>query len=141
MEIFAISFALWIWFLGAFLSSVVPSHLRMKMAFFRVAVIYVPLYLPILDTFLQIQTETRNLSLVLISWAVVFPLHLFAMFCQIYSWYFVSKSLALAESLRPASIADYLGYFVGIWILPVGIWIIQPRINRLYAATLSPQTA
>ncbi len=63
------------------------------------------------------------------------------MFCQFYSLYFVSKTQALAENARPVSLADYIGYFVGLWIFPVGVWIIQPRINRLYtnaAPLISP---
>lgn len=79
------------------------------------------------------QHLTRKASLILISLAFIFPLHLLAIFCQFYSWYFVSKGLALAENSRPVLLSDYLGYFVGIWILPVGIWIVQPRVNRLYA--------
>jgi len=76
---------------------------------------------------------SRNASLILISFAVIFPLHLFAMFCQVYSWYFVSKSLALAEKQQSVSFEDYLGYICALWIFPVGVWIIQPRVNGLYA--------
>jgi len=135
MELFAISFGLWLWSLGMFLNSFVPQPKRMKMTFFRFSIIYVPLYLAIFDIFFEGQNLTRNISIILISWAVIFPMHFFAMFCQIYTWYFVSKTLAVAESGRIATFPDYIGYFFGLWILPIGIWIIQPRINRLYAAT------
>jgi hypothetical protein len=62
---------------------------------------------------------------------VIFPLHLLAMFCMFYQLYFVSKNLVLAETGRPASFSDYAGLFLALWFFPIGIWIVQPRINRL----------
>ena len=133
MELFAMSFGLWVWSLGMFLNSIVPESLRTKSSFFRFSGIYLPVYLPLFGVFFQGQTMSRNASLILISFAVIFPLHLFAMFCQVYSWYFVSKSLALAEKQQSVSFEDYLGYICALWIFPVGVWIIQPRVNGLYA--------
>jgi hypothetical protein len=39
----------------------------------------------------------------------------------------------LAERLRPVRFSDYQAALLGLWFFPVGIWFIQPRINRLYA--------
>jgi len=133
IELLAVSFALWLWSLGVFLNSLLPLHLRMKKTLFRVSVLFVPLYLPMFGLFFQGTNQVQNVTLIPILFALIIPLHFFAMFCQIYSWYFVSRSLALAESLGPASFADYIGYFFGLWLFPIGVWIIQPRINRLYA--------
>ena len=137
MELLAILFALWIWSLGVFLNSVVPSNLRMKESFFRIAAVFIPLYLPVFGVFFQNTDHVRNVTLILISFAIIVPLHLFAMFCQVYIWYFVSKSMAVAENQRPASFPDYVGYFFGLWLFPVGVWLIQPRINRLYVNAVS----
>ncbi len=49
-----------------------------------------------------------------------------------YDLYFVSKNLVLAETSKSASFYDYAGPFFLIWFFPVGVWFIQPRINRLY---------
>src|SRR6266496_5324966 len=64
---------------------------------------------------------------------VILPLHVFAMVCMFYLLYFVSKSLVLAETSKPASFYDYAGPFFLLWFFPVGIWIVQPRVNRLYS--------
>jgi hypothetical protein len=48
----------------------------------------------------------------------------------------VSKSLVLAETGKPASFYDYAGPFFLLWFFPVGIWIVQPRVNRLYSERL-----
>lgn len=139
MELLAVSFALWLWTVGVFLGSVVDSTFRMKLTFFRVSVLFLPLYIPIFEVCFQ--NLGRDVRLTLILFAVIFPLHLFALFCQVYSWYFVSKSLALAESPHFASFPDYVGFFFGLWFFPIGLWIIQPRINRIYAGTLGPRAA
>jgi putative effector of murein hydrolase LrgA (UPF0299 family) len=65
---------------------------------------------------------------------LVIPLHLFSMFCMFYQLYFVSKTIKTAELKRKVTFSDYLGEFFMIWFFPIGIWIIQPKINRLFSA-------
>jgi|SRR5579872_2995058 len=138
MEVLAMLFAVWVWTLGIFLSAAVPPRLRMKQTFFRISAIFVPLYLPVFGVFSQSLKHPRNVALVLASFALIIPLHFFALFCQAYSSYFVSRALALLENSRPVSFADYVGYFFAIWLFPIGVWIIQPRINRFYADATRP---
>lgn len=57
--------------------------------------------------------------------------HFFALFCIIYSLYFIAKTLVSAELQREAHFSDYIGEFFLTWILPVGIWFLQPRINAI----------
>jgi len=130
-ELLGLCFALWLWCLGLFLNSLLDASRRKRLAFFRFAIIYPPLYMLVFMAVFQNMSTTPGLFL------MIFPLHLWAMFCLLYDFYFVSKSLALVESGRPVSFADYAGYFIGVWVFPVGVWIIQPRINRLYASGFS----
>lgn len=46
---------------------------------------------------------------------------------------FPAKVLKSIEQGKLASFADYVGYFVLILFWPIGIWFIQPRINRVVA--------
>ena len=139
MELLALSLAAWQWSVGDFLNSTVPLPFRMKPTLFRVTVLFVPLYLPVFIVFLENLNHWRSAALILLSFAIIIPMHLFAFCCQIYSWYFVSKAIVLAENPRPVSFTDYVGYFFAVWLFPVGVWIIQPRINRLYKPTLHEQ--
>jgi hypothetical protein len=130
--LFGIVFALyifcnlsWLWSLGSFLNSVVPRPLKPRMGFFRFAMIYPTVYVFAFIAVLQIQNLT--------AFALIMPFHFFAMFCMFYSLYFVSKNLVMAESSKSVSFDDYAGPFFLIWFLPLGIWFIQPRINRIYA--------
>jgi hypothetical protein len=120
-----LSLAVWLWSLGAFLTSIKPPTLMLSLRIFRFALIYTPVYLFAFNIFFD---DLRPLPI-----AFVFPLHLLAMFCLIYSLYFVSKSLVSAEKTESASFSSYAAEFFLIWFFPIGVWIIQPRINRLYA--------
>lgn len=114
----------WYWCIGSFLTSRVATELRLSLRFFRFALVYPAIYI----LFFMYVFQVPNVDLFLL----VFPLHFFAMFCLFYLLYFVAKSLVLAETGRPASFNDYAGPFFLIWFFPIGIWFIQPRINRLY---------
>jgi len=124
--IFLVLFLGWLWAMGSFLSSIVIPKLRLDTELFLVSLIYPPLY--IFAFFAVIFGNVKSPLIVLI-----LPFHLFAMFCIFYWIYFVSKSLVLAETGRPASFYDYAGPFFLIWFFPIGIWFTQLRINRLYA--------
>jgi hypothetical protein len=63
---------------------------------------------------------------------LVIPLHLFAIFCNFYCLYFIAKALKSVELEREASFSDYASEFFLFWFSIVGIWIMQPRINKLF---------
>ena len=124
--IFLVLFFGWFWAMGSFLSSIVIPKLRLNTELFLVSLIYPPLYICVFFTVMFSNLKSPLIALIL-------PFHLFAMFCIFYALYFVSKSLVLAETGKPASFYDYAGPFFLIWFFPIGIWFTQPRINRLYA--------
>lgn len=64
--------------------------------------------------------------------AVIVPLHLFSMFCIVYCLYFNAKALKTVEWQKPVTFSDFAGEFFLIWFFPIGIWIIQPRLNKLF---------
>lgn len=125
MVLYMFCFLAWFWSMGSFLSSIVKPALKLKMGFFRFALVYPALYI---FAFLPVLLSPEPAWL-----AAIVPFHLFAMFCLFYSLYFVSRNLVLAEKGEPASFYDYAGPFFLIWFYPIGVWIVQPRINRLYA--------
>jgi len=126
IAVFMFCFFGWIWSLGLFLNSIVQSALRLKVGPFRFALIYPALYV---FAFMAVFFQSAKPVL----FAIIFPFHLLAMFCMFYLLYFASKSLVLAETGKPASFSDYAGPFFLIWFYPIGVWFIQPRVNRLYA--------
>jgi hypothetical protein len=122
--LFALCFNGWLWAMGSFLNAIVQPSLRPGVGFFRFALIYPILYMPVFMISFPQQPAM---------FAVIFPLHLFAMFCMFYLLNFVSKNLVLAETDRVVKFYDYAGPFFLLWFFPIGMWTVQPRINRLYA--------
>jgi len=120
--VYELCFLFWFWSMGSFLSMVVQPRLRLNMRFFLFALAYPLLYSLVFFWYFESPSPA----------AVIIPLHLFAMFCIIYVLYFVSKSFLLAERRTSVTFSSYAGIFVLCWFFPIGVWIIQPRINRLY---------
>jgi hypothetical protein len=66
---------------------------------------------------------------------LIIPIHLYSMFCIFYCLYFNAKALKAVELQKPVTFSDFAGEFFLIWFFPIGIWILQPRINKLFAKT------
>ncbi len=122
--LFAVCSQGWFGAAGSFLNSCVQPSLKPGLTFFRFALIYPILYMA---GFLIVFPPPPAMLV------IIFPLHLLAIFCMFYLPTFVSKNLALVEKGSEVAFYDYAGSFFLLWFLPVGLWIVQPRINRLYA--------
>lgn len=55
--------------------------------------------------------------------------YVFYAFLHLYG--FPAKELKSIEKGDEASIGEYIGYFFLIVFLPIGIWILQPKINKI----------
>lgn len=119
----------WFWALGTQLNQLVAQELRPSSGLFKVSVIFPAVY-ALLFVFLFFSL-TDNPSL---SWIPLFlcPFHLLAMISSLYSPYFLSKNLVLAERRGEIKTEDFIGPFFAFCLFPVGIWFIQPRVNALY---------
>jgi hypothetical protein len=67
-----------------------------------------------------------------IAFIAIIPFHLFAVFCALYSLWFIAKCLKSVELQQAVAFSDYILEIVLIWFLPIGIWFIQPRINAIF---------
>lgn len=128
----------WFWSIGIGLQKYIPTDAKMKIKkfkiFFFIPLTYILLLLVLIGTtFYGISTGSNaiiggKLSGMLF---VIVPMHLFSMFCIFYSLYFVSKTIKTTELKRTVTFSDFIGEFFMIWFFPIGIWFIQPRINRI----------
>ena len=112
----------WFWSVGSLLTSVIPEQQRLPLLRLRLSLIYPAVYITYFFATLSVSSPPS---------ALIIPFHLLAMFCMFYNLYFISKSLVLAETDKAAGFYEYSGPFFLIWFFPIGLWIIQPRINRL----------
>ncbi len=63
--------------------------------------------------------------------ALMIPMHLLAMLGIFYSLVFTANRLTTLERKQKVSFFDYSGPFFLLWFFPIGIWFIQPRVNKL----------
>jgi hypothetical protein len=138
MIIFFIGFFGWFWSIAIGLQSKVPNNVIMKVRKFKVFLLIPLIYIPLVflfmgflfDTSMQTGQEPSEAMLGVIL-AIAFPLHILSMFGIFYSVYFVAKTFKTVELQREVSFSDFAGDFFTIWFFPIGIWIIQPKINKM----------
>jgi hypothetical protein len=120
---FVVCFMGWLWSMGSFLFSILEPSLKPSIHFFWFAIIFSTLYLLMgLPFWLSDGPVVEH---------ILIPLHLLALFCILYALYFVSKSLAVAEKGEAVTRNDYTLTLFLLFFSPIGIWLVQPRINRL----------
>jgi len=128
----------WFWSVAIGLQSKVPESVKMKVKKFKVFFFIPMVYMLLITLFMLISmnglmtngTEPSG-ALIGILFAIIVPLHLFSMFCIFYSLYFVAKTFKTVELQREVSFSDFVGEFFLIWFFPIGIWFIQPKINKM----------
>ncbi len=139
MMIFIASFFGWFWSIAIGLQNKIPSGIKMKVRkfkiFFLIPIIYVLIFF-VLMAFLsggvtQATTEPGGITIVGIM-SIVFPLHLLSMFGILYSLYFAAKTFKTVELQKEVKFSDFAGEFLLLWFFPLGIWVIQPKINAMF---------
>lgn len=124
----------WLYTLGANLYDKLPPITTLNIARFKlflvIPIVYILLFSVLAVSIISSITNGEQLHLA--SYTLIIPLHLFSMFCIFYCVYFIAKALKTIELQRTVTFSDYAGEFILIWLFPLGIWIIQPRINKLF---------
>jgi hypothetical protein len=128
----------WFYVLGTNLYRKLPPTATMNLTKFKIFLFFPVIYMLFLSVFMagmfsEISTAGEPNPGI---FAIIFPLHLFAMFCIFYCLYFNAKALKTVEWQRPVTFSDFAGEFFLIWFFPIGIWIIQPRINILFDSSI-----
>ena len=132
----------WFYTLGANLFKRLPETAKMNLTKFKIflfiPVVYILFFMVFMfGMFSNISSggqpgPVRGEQPGLIIFAVIFPLHLFCMFCMFYCLYFNAKALKTVELQKPVTFSDFAGEFFLLWFFPIGVWIVQPRINKLF---------
>ncbi len=138
MILFAVVYFGWFWSVAVGLQKKVPVYVKMKVNRFKI-LFFIPLvYLVLFTSFFSISINSafgadpqQSIINIFDLFAVIVPLHLFSMFCIFYSLYFVAKTFKTVELQRQVSFSDFAGEFFMIWFYPIGIWIVQPKINKM----------
>ena len=127
----------WFYSLGTHLFQRLPATAKMNLTKFKIFLFIPAVYMILLLVFMfglfsNISSGGQPNPII---FAFIIPLHLFSMFCIFYCLYFNAKALKTVELQKPVTFSDFAGEFFLIWFFPIGIWIVQPRINRLFDTT------
>lgn len=135
MIFFSLIFFGWFWSIAIGLQKNIPTEIKMKVKKLKIF-FFIPLtYIVILMIYVGgVFSGMGAIGFLNGGWliGIILPVHLFSMFCIFYTLYFVAKTIKTAELQRKVGFGDFAGEFFLLWFYPIGIWFIQPRVNRLY---------
>jgi len=126
----------WIYSAGTELVNKLPEGHGVKKLFFQINCIYVV-------AFMTIETFFFNGGFTMVTdypkfWWISLPAEFYFSFCLFYSAYFAARMLSSAIKGRIVGFHFAIGYFFAFAFFPVGVWIIQPKLNRLSSALPQP---
>lgn len=117
--IFGIPVYFWFWAIGIQLQTDNVKINGIKLLVFKLSIIYSLVYIVF-----AIYNYFANGGFIM-------PLHYAAIFSTFYAMLFAAKTLKSAEMNRKVKVTEYLGDFFLFCFFPIGIWLLQPRINKL----------
>ena len=120
----------WLISVGWIANHRIDPSIRPRMRWYLAAAIYAPAYVALAACFFPGSLATGG-GLP----GIVVAMHLLAMVAIFYILGFSAKNLIMAERQMPVSFFDYSGPLFLMWFFPIGIWFVQPRVNKLVAAT------
>jgi hypothetical protein len=123
----------WLWSVGIFLSKKLPIDATMPNGLFKGAIIIPTLYITFICWFVAKLMWGDEMSELFLdeNLTVILTAHFTSMACIFYIFYYNAKALQSVELQRPALLSEYVGEFFLFWFFPVGLWFLQPRINKL----------
>ena len=134
MIFFTAVFFGWFWSVGVGLDKKIPEHLKLNVGRFKKILLFPFVYILLISGFIGyifsgglLFENEPNFSV----FGLIFLLHIGSMIAIFYSLYFVAKTIKTAELQKPVSFGDFAGEFFLIWFFPVGVWIVQPKINEM----------
>ncbi len=143
-------FYAWLWSVGVGLQESIHPEWRLKVNTFKTVLLIMGLGNLVLSfiIFNSMSSLFANLE-EMVSGAALFPfdpslmiifipLYILLFVGLIYCLHFVAKTLKTAEYQREVKFSEFAGEFVLFWFYIIGIWILQPRINKISNPVLPP---
>ena len=121
----------------------VPLPLKRNMAFPVFALVFPMLYSLaacgfVMYLFQNLLANNMNIfegaseSTILVVVGIVVPCHFLVIFLSFYLFFVLAKLMKTAELQRKPDGDEFIGEFFLFWFFFVGIWILQPRINKMF---------
>jgi hypothetical protein len=135
----------WQWSVAIGLQKLIPAGIKMKVTrfkiFFFIPLVYLLVILLLMAGFfsnvlnssfdINSLPNDQTAQLFFGIFALIMPVHLFSMFCIFYCLYFVAKTYKTVELQREVLFSDFVLEFFLVWFYFIGVWIMQPKINKM----------
>ena len=129
----------WYYFVTIELQKLLPKDVKLKITRFKIffffPVIYLTTFLMVFIFLVETMITTAtapDISFFFGIFAFIVPLHFFAIFCIFHTMYFTAKTIKSVEEKKEINLEGCAIEFLLLWFFPIGIWFLQPRINKLY---------
>jgi hypothetical protein len=121
----------WIYTIGTTLYKKLPIGTPMNLIKFKLFLFFSAVYTVLITFLMEFVFPYFFIKnpLSFSSYLIIYLLNYFAVFCIIYCIYFISKAIKTVEWQRQVTFRNYAMEFILIYLFPIGIWYIQPRIN------------
>ena len=135
----------WQWAVAIRLQRLAPPGVQFRNTAFQIFFWFVMLFYPVLFfcmfSFINsIATAGRMVDPKDFVWFIaIFPLSLFNTFCMFYCYYYSAKTYKTVELQRDVTMSDFILECVLIWFFFVGVWILQPKINKMIDPDIFPE--
>ncbi len=129
---------LWYWSLGVGIQKYIPEELKLNTGLFK-TLYFIPIIFMVASmVFMSIMIDRMFAdtfdfdpeSFSYFFWLFM-ALQFIVMGCMIYLLYFAAKSVKTAQLKKKVKFGEFVGEFFLLWIYPIGVWIIQPEVNKV----------
>jgi hypothetical protein len=134
-------FFAWFYSIAIGLQGKLPARVKMKVRKFKIIFFTPIIYMSALMLFIAtvVPGWMENVKMggeidiaqVMVFIGIALPLHFVSIACMFYTNYFVAKTVKTVELQKEVFFADFVGEFFLLWFYPVGIWVLQPKINQM----------
>lgn len=128
----------WLYSLAVGLQKKIPQELRLKINRFKllffIPIVYILGFLSffmIVVNNLTTSTTPQNFDTIFYFLPFLLLFHIASIACIFHTNYFVAKTFKTAELQREVLFKDFIGEFFMIWFFIIGIWFLQPKINKI----------
>lgn len=140
--LYIIVFFGWLWAIGTKLHNKVLASRRSNLMVFKVVLLIPIIYVLGISIYISmhimglVPNDSPPLFFIKNIIRDVFPLHMLSMFCLFYAFWNNAKTIKSIELQRPVSFSDFSEDIFLLWFFPIGIWIVQPRVNKIIEENL-----
>jgi len=123
----AIGFFSWLWCVVINLHNRIPNDITIEINYFKFSFVFVILYLVVASLYVANLGELPKGK-------IFISIHLLSFCLIIYCLLFACKALKTVEEKRFVELNECIADLVMLFIFPIGIWAIQPRVNKIFSS-------